>query len=190
MRENVEGGVFHVFARGNRKSVIYADDDDRHIYLRQLGRVADSVGWRCLSYCLMETHVHLLLETPQANLSTGMHRLHGAYAHAFNRRHKLTGHLFESRFGSVRSQSDEQLLVTAAYIARNPVEAGLCKEPGQWPWSSYRAVLAGYGPTWLARERLLSYFGGGPNAQQRYSELVHRSVTVPDPGAGSGVPGP
>ncbi|MGI9021420.1 MAG: transposase [Solirubrobacterales bacterium] len=175
-RENVEGGVYHVYARGNGGAPVYLDDDDRRFYLLRLGRVTSSVGWRCLSYCLMSNHVHLLLETPHANLSNGMQRLQGGYAQAFNKRRERTGHLFEGRYGAVRSVSDEQLLVTAAYIARNPVDAGLCREPAQWSWSSYRAVLAGIGPPWLDQNRLLRYFGGGAEARQRYSDFVHSSV--------------
>jgi putative transposase len=170
-RENVEGGVYHVYARGNAGVQVYLDDEDRHAYIRRLGQVTSSVRWRCLSYCLMDTHVHLLLETPQANLSNGMQRLHGGYAQAFNKRHSITGHLFQGRYGAVRALSTEQVWTTAAYIARNPVEASLCQQPAAWPWSSHRATLAGFGPSWLDSKRLLWYFGGGQDARTLYSDL-------------------
>ena len=122
---------------------IYANDADRWRYLGILGRVTERMDWMCLSYCLMGNHVHLLLETRSPNLSAGMHRLHGAYAQYFNRRHVLSGHLFQGRFDSPRIESDPQLWMTAAYIARNPVDAGLCREAADWPWSSHAAIVEG-----------------------------------------------
>ncbi len=171
-RENVEGGLYHVYARGNAKARIYMDNYDRGAYLALLGRVTTGVRWRCLSYCLMENHVHLLLETPYANLSKGMQQLHGRYAQAFNARHGRVGHLFQGRYGAVRAKSDQQLLAVVAYIARNPVEAGLCQRPSEWPWSSHHAVLAGTGPRWLDIRRLLTHFEDGSDAMKRYVAYV------------------
>src|SRR5690242_13743227 len=101
-RENVANGVYHVFARGNSRAPIYLDDDDRRIYLWMLARVVLRQGWRCLAYCLMTNHVHLLLETPEPNLSHGMQQLHGGYALSFNARHGRIGHVFQGRYGAVR----------------------------------------------------------------------------------------
>jgi REP element-mobilizing transposase RayT len=129
--------------------------------------------WRCLAYCLMDNHVHLLVETPAANLGLGMQRLHGKYGRDFNDRHGRSGHVFQGRFGSKRMIDDEQLWTTARYIARNPVEAGLCRDALEWEWSSHAGVLAASAPGWLDVSRLLSYFGAaGGDAATRYSELV------------------
>ena len=85
--------------------------------------------------------------------------LQGQYAQAFNRRYKRSGHVFQDRFRSVLVESDEQLWVTARYIAMNPVAAGLCEEPGAWPWSSHAAVVgARAAPAWLDVARLRGYF--------------------------------
>lgn len=171
-REELEGGIFHVFARGNAKEPIYLDDADREAYLRVLGLVIKRRSWRCLAYCLMENHVHLLLETPEANLAAGMQSLHGVYAQAFNERHNRVGHLFQGRYGSVRITTDSQLWTTARYIALNPVAAGLCREPAQWRWGSYCTIGAG-APTWLDHGRLLELFSGtGGDPQGRYADFV------------------
>jgi len=167
-RENLEGGVYHVYARGNAQGLVYRDDLDRRTYLRMLGKVVVSNRWFCLAYCLLENHVHLLLETPNANLSSGMQRLQGAYAQSFNARHGRSGHVFQGRYGAVRISSDRQLCATAAYIASNPVEARLCKLPEEWRWSSYRAALGASTPAWLDVDRLLSYFGTGRGAARRH----------------------
>ena len=152
--------IHHVTARGNRRQLIYLDDLDREIYLLLLGQAVKRHQWACLAYCLMDNHVHLLIETPEAGLALGVQRMHGLYADTFNKRHGRSGHLFQGRYGAKRIESDEQLWVTARYIARNPVEAGLCGEPGAWVWSSHAAVLgAARPPAWLDVARLLGYFG-------------------------------
>jgi putative transposase len=172
-REEAPGAVQHAYARGNRQQRIYLDDEDRWMYLALLGGVIKRSRWRCLSFCLMDNHVHLLVETPAAGLGTGMQRLHGLYAQWFNRRHRRSGHLFQGRFGSVQMASDAQLLETARYIARNPVEAGLCRDAADWPWSSHRAAVRDAAPVWLDTGRLLEYFGAdGGDPLQRYLDMV------------------
>jgi len=169
-RGEVEGAIWHVYARGNRQQETFLDDDDRRLYLGLLGKTVRWQRWLCLAYCLMDNHLHLLLETPEPNLGSGMQRLQSTYAQAFNKRHGRSGHLFQGRYGAVRIDSDEQLWVTARYIAMNPVQAGLCKEPGAWVWSSHAATVgAAAGPVWLDVARLRGYFGiwGG-----RYEEFV------------------
>ena len=102
-----------------------------------------------------------------------MHRLHGGYAQYFNRRHRYVGHLFQDRFKGVPVLNDPQLWTVAAYIARNPVTAGLCEIATEWPWSSHTALLAGRHPLWLDAPRLLAYFGNhGGDGLRRYVELV------------------
>ena len=170
LRTDEEGALHHVHARGNGKQAIFLDDRDRRTYLALLSQVIRVMRWRCLGFCLMDNHIHLLIETPEGNLAAGMQRLHGDYARYFNSRHKRVGHLFQGRYGAVRIGSDGQLLAVARYIALNPVEAGLCREAEDWPWGSHAAVVNGGGPAWLDTQRLLSFFesaGGEPIARYR-----------------------
>ena len=172
-REEVAGGVFHVFARGNRREDIYVDDLDRHVYLDLLARVGGRQRWLCLAYCLMDNHVHLLLETPWPNLGEGIQRLHGRYAAVFNRRHRRSGHLFQGRYGATRISGDPQFLAAAAYLALNPVAAGLCRRPEDWRWSSHAELLVGKAPGWLASRRLLELFGAsGRGGARSYAEYI------------------
>jgi REP element-mobilizing transposase RayT len=173
LREEVEGGIFHVFARGNRKQAIYLDDEDRHTYLRMLGAVVAKRNWCCLAYCLMPNHVHLLVETPGANLGIGMQWLHGLYAQTFNERHGRSGHLFQGRYGSVRVTTDAQLWMLVRYLAVNPVRAELCARPANWRWSSHGALAGSSDPGWLDHSRLLQYFAAsGGDPAERYSAMV------------------
>ena len=161
LRENVAGGTYHAFARGNNRQAIFADDFDRNRYLHLLGRVVKHRAWRCLSYCLMDNHVHLLIETPGADLSPGMQWLHGNYARGFNVRHDRVGHLFQGRYGVVRMRSNSQVVTVASYIAMNPVEAGMCRRPSDWLWGSYGAAMGRKAPGWLDTDLLRGLTPGG-----------------------------
>ena len=173
LRVEVPGGIFHVYARGSRQQAIYRTRDDRRTYLAFLARTIQRYRWHCLSYCLMGNHVHLLIETPEANLGKGMQTLHGGYSRRINRCHGAKGALFESRYGCVMMENDAQLWMTIRYIALNPVEAGLCRLAEDYEWSSYGGVVDLKAPPFVSADRLLaclSAAGGDPI--QNYRDLV------------------
>jgi putative transposase len=135
------GGIFHVTARGVRRSTIFHDERDHSVFLGLLGRLIRKLSWRCHAYCLMPNHYHLVLETPEADLSAGMHWLNSRHAQWFNERHGLEGHVFDRRFYSALVESEWHLVQLSRYVVLNPVRAGLCAHPADWPWSSYRAAV-------------------------------------------------
>jgi len=89
------GALYHVTSRGDRREKIYDDDTDMIQFLEILGRVAADFNWVCHAYCLMTNHYHLVIETPDANLSKGMRQLNGVFTQTSNRRHGRSGHLFQ-----------------------------------------------------------------------------------------------
>lgn len=135
--------------------------------------------WRCLAYCLMTNHFHLVLSLSAANLSSGMHRLNGVYARRFNERHGHRGHLFEARFSSTIIRSEEHYLDAIRYVALNPVAAGLCRDPADWAWSSFRAT-AGLEPCprFLAAARVRQHFGRGGRGAERYAAFVRDRIEL------------
>ena len=178
-RQEVAGGVFHVFSRGVDRRRIFLDDLDRELYLALLGGVSRRQGWWCLAYCLMDNHFHVLVETPEPNLGAGMRRLNGAYAQAFNERYARSGHLFENRFNDRGVASARSVVAVATYIAANPVEAGACRAPEDWPWSSHAAQIAGTAPPWLASDRLHDLLAAeGDEATGRYLEALAERVVA------------
>jgi REP element-mobilizing transposase RayT len=179
-RPELAGGIHHVYSRGAVRQPIFIDDLDRQRYLSLLARVVARLEWRCLSYCLMGNHMHLLIETPHPNLGRGVQLLHGNYGWTFNRRHAGSGHVFGARFGSELITTDAQLWVTVSYIVHNPVKAGLSPTPEAWPWSSHTAVLSRRWPRWLAVARLLAHFGQvGGDPLQRYAEFIAANLKKP-----------
>lgn len=134
-RNLLADGVYHVTARGTGHEQVFIDDADRFQFLRLLDQTArrTDLGW--LVHCLMGTHYHLLVQARREDLSSGMHRLNGIYAQRFNERHGRTGHLFQSRFSASVIASDAHLENAYRYVVENPVRAGLCAVPDEWPWT-------------------------------------------------------
>jgi putative transposase len=95
-RSQLRDGIFHVTSRGNRSQVVFADDGDRRFFVTLLHRITLERRWCINSYCLLDSHYHVLIETSVAELSLGMKRLNGTYAQSFNARHGLQGHLSRS----------------------------------------------------------------------------------------------
>ena len=154
------GAISHITSRGNRRQDIVLDETDATRFLELVGTVARRNEWRCHGFCVMPNHYHLVVETPHANLSTGMHVLNGRYARWFNTRYDLDGHLFQARFHAVTVESEWHLLELSRYVVLNPVRAGLCTHPADWRWSSYRASVGSQpAPSFLDVETLLRPFG-------------------------------
>ena len=180
LRIEFAGAVYHVMARGNARADIFVDDDDRQRFVDNLGRVAKRFDWRVWAWCLMDNHYHLLIETLQPTLSRGMREVNGIYTQAFNRRHGRVGHVLQGRYKAVLVERDTYLMELSRYLVLNPVRAGVVERAGDWPWSSYRAVMGKTGaPDWLAVEDILALFHGqkGP-ARRAYARFVADGVDV------------
>lgn len=180
LRLDIPDGIHHVTARGNARGLVYVDEIDRLKWNEVLTEVTKRFGWIVLAYCQMTNHYHLLVETPEPNLSRGMRQLNGVYAQRFNRRHDRVGHVFQARFSGTLIQREEHLVNVAAYIARNPVVAGLCEHPGDWSWSSYRATVGLEPPGFVAVHRLLGFFGERSN-HTRDDYRLHAEQRCEDP---------
>jgi putative transposase len=131
-------GTYHVGTRGVDGTVIFRSDDDRRFFLRLFADVVERQHWLVHVFCLMTNHYHLVVESLRDELSVGFHRLNGVYAQQFNRHYRRKGHLFGERFWSGLIEDEEELRETCDYVLANPVRAGLCADPADWPWSGSR----------------------------------------------------
>lgn len=134
-RNALPDGMFHVTARGVAREPIFRDGIDYADFERQLFRVRDAYAWTLHAYCLLPNHYHLVVEAKRRDLSTGMQKLNGRYAQRFNQRYDRVGHVFQNRFSSYVIESEEHFLRALAYVRSNPIEAGLCEDVDDWPWS-------------------------------------------------------
>ena len=122
----------------------------------------------------MGNHYHLMIETPEGNLTKGMRQLNGVFTQWSNRRHKRSGHLFQGRYKAILVDRDSYFLELGRYIVLNPVRAAMVKHPKQWKWSSYGATSGTVEAlAWLTTEDLLAEFGNRRAAARRkYREFV------------------
>jgi REP element-mobilizing transposase RayT len=183
LRIEFAGALYHVTSRGDGREDIYLGDGDKVVFLEVLSSVCEQFNWVCHAYCLMSNHYHLLIETPDGNLSQGMRQLNGVYTQRFNREHGRVGHVFQGRYKAILVEKDSYLLELARYIVLNPVRAGLVRSAKDWPWSSYRATSGQLQPPdWLTVEGILSAFGvRKTKATEGYKQFIAEGKNQPSP---------
>jgi REP element-mobilizing transposase RayT len=169
----LEAGIFHVAAHGSDTRRLFLDDEDRAHFLALLARTCERFELGLISYVLMSNHYHALVNTPDGRLSGALRSLHTTYARDHNRRHGRSAHLFRAHPFVGEIGSSEQLINASRYLARNPVEVGLCVDPFTWPWSSANGH-AGYERLRLplSERDLEAAFGEGRDWRARYREHV------------------
>ncbi len=182
LRIEFPGAVYHLTSRGNRQEPIFVSDDDRCSFLEILGKTVSRYHWICHAYCLMDNHYHLLVETPEPNLSLGMRQLNGVYTQALNRTSGKVGHVFQGRFKSILVEKEAHLLELCRYIVLNPVRTSACTLPEEWEWSSYKATAGEKrSPQFLKTDWILSQFAPKKReARKRYRFFVAEGLGKED----------
>jgi REP-associated tyrosine transposase len=178
LRIEYAGAVYHVTSRGNEKKPVFRSDQDRVNFLNTLQSVAKRYNWICHAYCLMTNHYHLLIETPDANLSLGMRQLNGVYTQLFNKLHGRIGHLFQGRFKAILIQKDSHLLEVCRYTVLNPLRAKMVQRPDDYAWSSYLATAGKAKPhPCLTIDWVLGQFSGKrEKAEKEYRQFVQWGI--------------
>ena len=118
LRFEFNGALYHITSRGNARSDIYLKDADRHAFLNILDKVCQQYNWTIHAYCLMTNHYHLLVETPDANLSRGMRQLNGVYTQKFNHLHNRVGHIYQGRYKAIIVRREAYLLEMTQFVLR------------------------------------------------------------------------
>ncbi|MFH0802672.1 MAG: transposase [bacterium] len=185
LRIEYPGAFYHIISRGNEQKSVFRDDKDRETFLKFLQTSHDRYQSEIILYCLMDNHYHLMLETPQGNLSEIMHHINAGYTGYFNRRHNRAGHLFQGRYKAILVERESYGLELSRYIHLNPVRFGIIKRPEDYGWSSYRVYIgAEKKPDFLKSEILLSYFGNSlQKARFQYRAFVESGMKekLPNP---------
>ena len=136
-------GIYHVILRGINRQDIFNDEEDYETFIKILTRCKSTSGFILITYCLMSNHFHLLIKDENEDLSMIIKRIAGSYVYWYNHKYHRSGHLFQDRFKSETVEDDGNFLAIMRFIHRNPIKAGLCKEIGEYGFSSYNDIIDG-----------------------------------------------
>ena len=166
-------GLYHLAPRASDTRYLFENDGERRRFLVELARILERFEIALVAYTLMGTHYHLVVDSPEGGVAGALQRLHTWYARLANCARERAAHLFRAHYFAREITSDEDLLTVCHYLAHNPVEAGLVREPFAWPWSSAVATAGLASPQVpLDLEPIQSAFGGRPNWQRRYQAFI------------------
>lgn len=167
LRIEYPGAWYHVMNRGRRREKIFLSPVDFATFIKVLQETGEGWNLKIAAYCLMSNHYHLLVHTPDGNISRCMRHINGVYTQRFNRLHKKDGQLFRGRYKAVLVDADSHLLEVLRYIHRNPLQAGLAKELNDYPWSSHQGYLSSTKKwAWLHKGFLLAMLSGKKGKQR------------------------
>jgi putative transposase len=180
---NPDEGLYHVAAHASDTRLLFDTDVSRNMFLDRLTASFATFEIGLVAWVLMGTHYHLVTDSPGAALSSALQRLHSWYSRLHNRARGRSAHLFRAHFFSRQIDSDEDLLGVCRYVARNPVEAALVRDPLDWRWSSARTSAGLERPRIpLEEEPLRAALGREQDWRARYRDYVERAENASQPG--------
>jgi putative transposase len=180
LRIGYPGAFYHVTSRGNEQKDVFKSRRDREKFLGYLDSAVERYGAVIHVYCLMSNHYHLLLETPEGNLSQIMRHVNGAYTTYFNVKRKRSGHLFQGRYKAILIEADEYATELSRYIHMNPVKVGMVAKPEEYEWSSYRYYIGlNEAPKWLKTNFVIGLFNTKDAYRQFVEEAIHQEIENP-----------
>jgi REP element-mobilizing transposase RayT len=177
LRIEYPGALYHVTSRGNARAKIFLDDYDYRTFLDVLGFVVQRFNWLCHAYCLLPNHYHMLIETPEGNLSRGMRQLNGIYTQKFNWKRSRSGHLLQGRYKAILVNKDEYLLELSRYLMLNPVRAGITEFPWEYAGAAIGQHWEKRRPRFSTTDWLLARFGDKRGkARRRFAVFVRAGM--------------
>lgn len=168
---------YHITARGNRKYDIFRDSEDFHVYITIMKNAIKYYDgkFKMACFCLMDNHIHILLQTTDLHMKEFITRVNSIYAKYFNGKYDYVGNLYQGRYYSELIKDDSQMLEVSRYIHLNPVRAGMVKKPEDYLWSSYNMFFHQHDEKLIDTNLILSYF----NDNNSYKDFVESAVSTP-----------
>ena len=175
LRIEYPGAWYHVMNRGRRSEVTFPEYKDYYRFIDLLKESCELWNIHISAYCLMPNHYHLLIHTPDGNLSRCMRHINGVYTQRYNKAHGCDGQLFRGRFKSIIVEGDPYLLQLVRYVHRNPLRANLAKNMDNYKWSSHAGYISNAKKwDWLHKDFILSMLTSDPVSQvSAYKHFVH-----------------
>lgn len=177
LRVEYEGAVYHVTARGNERGKIFFSKRDFEKFKEYLEAAKDKYGFILHAYVLMTNHYHMIIETPQKNLSKIMHYINSSYTTYTNVKRKRIGHLFQGRYKAILVDKDNYLLELSRYLHLNPVRVNMVQKPEEYTHSSYRSYVTGQIEKIVSRDTILEMMTANKkDAPERYRDFVETAL--------------
>jgi putative transposase len=184
LRVHVPGGFYHVTLRGNHQQGIFIDEGDQRLLNKIVSRAVAAADARLHAYCWMSNHLHLLLQVDQQPLATPMRTIGCEFAREMQKKLGITGHFFERRYHASLVDVDSYFLALIRYIHLNPVEAGIVRQVGEYPWSSHHVYVGSRHEPWVTTEFALAMFGrnrtSALQAYRRFLDCSDAATWTPD----------
>ena len=172
-REEIDGGYYHLIARGNNREYIFNRDIDKGYFLKLLNESRQNMRFKLMGYVLMDNHYHLLVQTGNVKLQKIMHQINNTYSKYFNAIYERCGHVFQGRYKASVIRNELYLLKVLAYIHQNPVKAGMVKKVEDYKWSSdkfYRRKSDGFIETKMIIEMIEEGYG---KSNKKYEDIMN-----------------
>ncbi len=171
---------YHVMGRARKGQEVFPSKEDYFTFIDLLKDTSEMFNMKVAAYCLMNTHYHLLVQTPDANLSRCMRHINGVYTQRYNARNGCDGTLFRGRYKSIIIDVDAYLLEVVRYIYRNPLRAGIIEKINDYPWSSHKGYVSKAKKwEWLHKDFILNMFSKDKSLQMTtYKRFVAKEESL------------
>lgn len=185
-RVQFPGAIYHIVTRGDGRRTLFHDPGHYERFTEGLEAEVQRSSWQVMSYCWMPNHIHLLVQTPEPNLSAGMQHWLSGYANWYAKRNRRTGHLFQGRYKAFQVEDDSYFWTLSRYIHLNPCvgKNPLVDRPQDWPYSSYPGYAkSGNRQLWVDNDRLLTGWRseyGGSDPVRAYRKFVTGGLDGPN----------
>ncbi len=178
LRIEYERAFYHVYSRGERKENIFFCNHDKEKFLNKLEESINKHNFRIHCYALMSNHYHLLIETPDGNLSKSMHHINTSYANWLKAKYGIIGSVFHNRYKSILVEKEAYLITLGAYIHLNPVRAGIVTVPENYKWTSFNSYIKrNKEVSWIYSVDTLNQFSQN---REDYKNFVYSRMSGPN----------
>ncbi len=141
-RSELKTNLFHIMVQGINKSYIFNDSIDIKYYIKLLYELNNQHNIQIIAYCVMNNHTHILIKSENIDeMSKFMKRVNVKFSRYYNKKHNRVGYVFRDRFKSQGIYSEKHMYNCIRYIYENPVKAGICKSPDEYPYSNYNKKI-------------------------------------------------
>lgn len=132
-----ESNTYHIVMKSNNSEQLFFDDADYTMFLKSIKSACNEYDAKILAYCVMNNHIHLLIQFSDVNMSNVFKSFGASFAYKYNKKYNHSGSIFNGRYYSKAVDDEAYLLAVLRYIHYNPLKAGICDELGDYEWSSY-----------------------------------------------------